>query len=97
MKIHAFSKFCNETSLHGLPYLIKEMSIPWKIIWILFMLAICSISTYIIIINAKQHLKASTVTTIVSAMASLDDVTFPSFYICNTNQVSCYKQKQYSL
>jgi hypothetical protein len=83
--------------LHGLPYLNKEMSIPWKIIWILFMLAICSISIYIIIINARQHLKASTVTTIDSAMASLDDVTFPSFYICNTNQVFCCTQKQYSL
>jgi hypothetical protein len=32
-------------------------------------------------------LEAKTVTTIESTMASLKDITFPSLYICNVNQV----------
>ena len=35
-----------------------------------------------------QFFSATTVTTIKSTIASLNDVTFPSLYVCNTNQVS---------
>ena len=84
----AFTKFCDETSLHGLPYLNREMSKTWKMIWILFILAIWIVSSYVIVINVQHHLDATTMTTIESVMASLNDVTFPSVYICNINQVS---------
>jgi hypothetical protein len=87
-KIRAFAKFCDETSLHGLPYLNREMSKTWKMIWIFFIIFIWIISSYVIVINVQHHLDATTMTTIESVMASLSDVTFPSVYICNINQVS---------
>ena len=85
--IQAFCRFCNETSLPGLPYLNREMSKPWKLIWVLFLIVIYVSSSYVFVFYFLQHLDARTVTTIDSAMASLDDITFPSIYLCNTNQV----------
>jgi len=87
-KLEPFSKFCNGTSLHGFKYLDQEMSQPSKIVWKLFIFAILILSSYVIIINVKNHINASTITTIDSVIASLDDITFPSFYICNSNQVT---------
>ncbi len=86
-KMEAFFRFCNETSLPGLPYLNREMNKPWKIFWVLFLIAIYITSFYVFVFYLQQHLNARTVTTIDSAMASLDDITFPSIYLCNTNQV----------
>ena len=85
--IQAFCRFCNETSLPGLPYLNREMSKPWKLLWVLFLIAIYISSSYVFVFYFLQHLNARTVTTIDSAMASLDDITFPSIFLCNTNQV----------
>ena len=85
--IQAFCRFCNETSLPGLPYLNREMGKPWKLIWVLFLIAIYISSSYVFVFYFLQHLDARTVTTIDSAMASLDDISFPSIYLCNTNQV----------
>ena len=39
-------------------------------------------------INLKQYLNATTVTSINSTTASLNDITFPGIYMCNVNQVS---------
>ena len=38
--------------------------------------------------NLQQFLAATTVTSINSTTASLNDITFPGIYICNVNQVS---------
>ncbi len=82
-----FVKFCNETSLHGWPYFNYEMGKFWKLIWFLFLLAICILSVFVIVMNIQQYVESTTVTTIESTMAPLKDVTFPSIYICNINQV----------
>jgi hypothetical protein len=82
-----FLKFCDETSLHGWSYLNHKMNKVWKIIWILFIFLIIGTSIYVIEINIKSYLQARTVTTIDSTIASLNDVSFPSVYICNINQV----------
>ena len=82
-----FIKFCNETSLHGWPYFNYEMGKCWKFVWFIFLLGICALSVLVIVMNVEQYLEATTVTTIESTMAPLKDVTFPSIYICNINQV----------
>jgi hypothetical protein len=84
---NGFHKFCLETGLHGWSYLIRDMSKPWKIVWFIFLLMVCFISLYVLFINTLQYAKTTTVTTIESPMAPLKDVTFPSLYICNINQV----------
>jgi hypothetical protein len=87
LEMKEFSKFCEETSLHGWSYLNHKMTKIWKIIWMFFILLIIGTSTYVIEINIKSYLEATTVTTIDSTIASLKDVSFPSVYICNINQV----------
>jgi hypothetical protein len=86
-----FKTFCEETSLHGWSYLNNKMNKIWKIIWILFIFLIIGTSIYVIEINIKSYLQARTVTTIDSTIASLKDVSFPSVYICNINQVRFWK------
>jgi hypothetical protein len=54
--------------------------------FIMLSFAVC-FSTYDVFQNTKKYLNASTVTTISSIMSPLDDLTFPSIYICNVNQV----------
>jgi hypothetical protein len=83
-----FENFCEETSLHGWSYLNNKMNKFWKMIWMLFIFLIIGTSIYVIEMNIKSYLQATTVTTIDSTIASLKDVTFPSIYICNINQVS---------
>jgi hypothetical protein len=49
------------------------------------------------VINAQQFMESTTVTTIDSTMASLKDVTFPSVWMCNTNQVNIALNGKYLL
>ena len=86
-QMNGFHKFCYETGLHGWSYLTRDMSKAWKTIWFLFLLIICITSVYVLVMNSLQYLQTTTVTTIESPMAPLRDVTFPSMYICNINQV----------
>ena len=86
-----FEIFCEETSLHGWSYLNNKMNKFWKMIWMLFIFLIIGISIYVIEMNIKNYLQATTVTTIDSTIASLKDVTFPSIYFCNINQVSVWQ------
>ncbi len=52
-----FFKFCSETSLHGWRYLnVGEMSLPWKMIWLIFLLVVSFVSVYVIVVNTQQHL-----------------------------------------
>jgi hypothetical protein len=89
-EMKSFSKFCNETSLHGWAYLNYNMNKIWKITWILFIFLIIGTSVLVIEMNIRNYLQATTVTTIDSTIASLKDVTFPSVYICNINQVGVW-------
>ena len=49
LKDNVLHKFCGETSLPGWPYLNREMSQVWKMIWILFLLAACGTSVYVLV------------------------------------------------
>jgi hypothetical protein len=85
--VKGFSKFCSETSLPGWSYLNHRMNQFWKIIWIIFLCFVVANSIYVVQINTESYLKAKTITTIESTIASLKDITFPAIYICNINQV----------
>ena len=86
--LKGFSKFCNETTLHGLTYLNHKMSKVWKVFWIVFLCIIFCAATFVVKIETQKYIESTTVTTIKSTMQSLDDVTMPSVYICNSNVVS---------
>jgi len=77
-----------DASLHGWPYLNRDVGNIWRTIWIIFIIIVCGLSVFVIVRNVQQFVEATTVTTIDSTMAPLKDVTFPSIYICNINQVS---------
>jgi hypothetical protein len=49
LKANAFCKFCGETSLPGWAYLNHEMSKPWKVLWIIFLIAVCGISINVLV------------------------------------------------
>jgi hypothetical protein len=55
---NVFSKFCQETSLHGWSYLDREKSKVWKGLWFIFLLIIIVLSGYVLVINTKQYLEA---------------------------------------
>ena len=48
---NVFYKFCCETSLPGWPYLNRQMSKVWKVIWIFFLIATCGISIHFLVIT----------------------------------------------
>lgn len=56
---NVFYKFCDETSLPGWPYLIREMNTVWKIIWIVFLVAACGTSVYVLVKIIFKMLKSS--------------------------------------
>jgi hypothetical protein len=49
VKNNAFCKFCKETSLPGWAYLNREMNKLWKMVWIVFLIAICGASIYVLV------------------------------------------------
>ena len=83
-----FYKFCGRTSLHGWKYLKSESGILPKTIWIVALASSLCLSSYFISLNIDQFLKSDTRTTIESTTASLQDIIFPSIYVCNVNQVT---------
>ncbi len=53
-KENVFHKFCGETSLPGWPYLNRKMSKVWRVIWIIFLIATCAISIYVLVITTMK-------------------------------------------
>ncbi len=56
---NVFYKFCDETSLPGWQYLNREMNKVWKMIWIVFLVAACGTSVYVLVKIIFQMLKSS--------------------------------------
>jgi hypothetical protein len=82
-----FSNFCQQTSLHGWQYLDSESKRWRKIIWAIFILASILASVNFLHKAFEEYVNATTVTSIDSTTASLNDIIFPSVIICNVNQV----------
>ena len=58
-----------------------------KVFWALVSLSMTSMGIFFVIAGTTQFLNES-MTTIESTTASLNDIYFPSVYICNINQVT---------
>jgi hypothetical protein len=58
MEKSGFSKFCEETSLPGWPYLNYEMSKLWKLLWIIFLCIVVVVSVYVLVANTQQYFEA---------------------------------------
>ena len=82
-----FRKFCSETSIHGWSYLMHDMSKTWRTIWSIIVTFNCLLTVFFLYQTSTKLYDSTTVTTIESTMASLKDITFPSIWICNVNQV----------
>ena len=81
-------KYFEQTSLHGWQYLSSEKWYIKKIYWWIICLSSIALSALLLISNLNQYVNSSTVTSIDSKTAPLDDITFPGLTICNVNQVT---------
>ena len=81
-----FAQYCKETSLHGWHYVQSERNVLMKVMWFLLILLHYVIATVFIWKNFQEYSNGSTLATVQSATASLDEITFPSLYVCNLNQ-----------
>ena len=84
--VQGLSKYCQETSLHGWQYVQLEKRVLAKIMWFLVIFLHYVTATIFIWKNFQEYNNGATITTMVSTTASLDEVTFPSLYVCNLNQ-----------
>ena len=83
------SSFCGRTSLHGWKYLRSEAGLFPKIVWLLAITSAVALSARFTFVNVEEFSSASTRSSIQSTTASLQDIIFPSVYVCNINQVRC--------
>ena len=80
------SQYCQQTSLHGWQYVDSESNIICKLIWIIIVVS-CNISAiWFMVTHIQEFIAATTITNIESSTASLNEITFPSVYVCNENQ-----------
>ena len=84
--VQGFSQYCQETSLHGWQYVQLEKRILLKLMWFFVILLYYVTATIFICKNFHEYNNGATIVTIKSTTASLDEVTFPSLYVCNLNQ-----------
>lgn len=77
------SKWCKQSSSHGLPKIFETKYLPIKIMWTIFFIASMSYCTYFIIRSIVQYTKYETNIKIID----LEDTPtiFPTITICNTN------------
>ncbi len=74
--------------MHGWQYLDSERSWLSKLYWFIIVAASVSLSLAFTIQNIEQYSNSGTVTSINTTTASLNDTVFPSFVLCNVNQVT---------
>ena len=83
----SWEKYCNQTSLHGLSYIVTERPRVSKLFWVAIVVCFKCLSLFFVIKGYKEYLNSKTTTSILSTTASLADLYFPSVFICNINQV----------
>ena len=64
--------FCELTSLHGWNYLNYTSNIVSKVIWVIGILGMTGLATYMLMKNTDEFLKADVITTIESSTAPLN-------------------------
>ena len=83
-----FCDYCQQTSLHGWQYLSSENGKVKKLLWMLIIAVCYGYAGYSIWNTSKDFKEATTITTIESTTKSLDDISFPTLYVCNLNIVT---------
>ena len=86
--IKGVSAYCQQTSLHGWQYLDSEKGFLQKIFWFAIVLMVLSISIFFVVNHTQTYLTSTTMTYIQSTTQSLNDIQFPSLFICNVNLVT---------
>ena len=72
-KMRRFKEFCKLTTLHGYSYLQCENdSIALKIFWLIVIMTLTSIGILLLVLNTKQFLEATTITTTETFSAPLN-------------------------
>ena len=88
MILQNLQNYSQQTTLHGWQYFQSENGWLRKFIWFLVIVFHNALAIYFIWVNCNEYLEAKTITTINSTTSSLNNVMFPSVYICNLNQVT---------
>ena len=81
------SLFCEKTTLHGWKYFYSEPSKLPKFVWLFAIIGALTLSAYFTKLNVEEFMTSTTRSSIASTTASLQEIIFPSVYVCNINQV----------
>ena len=81
------SLFCGKTTLHGWKYFYSEPSKLPKFVWLFAIICALTLSAYFTKLNVEEFMTSTTRSSIASTTASLQEIIFPSVYVCNINQV----------
>ena len=87
----SWEKYCNQTSLHGLSYIVTEKPKLSRIFWVIIVIIFKCFSLFFVFTGYTEFVNSKTITSINSTTASLADLYFPSVFICNINQVNNQK------
>ena len=79
--------FCTKTSIHGFSYIVNECKLISKIFWSIVSFTMISIGITFFANGVKEFFTSS-MTSINTTTASMQNIYFPSVYLCNINQVS---------
>ena len=80
-------QFCQQTSLHGWPYLVNEEYISAKVLWMIAQIGFVTFATILMTSNVIVYWDSTTKTFLESTTSPLDELSFPATFICNNNQI----------
>ena len=86
--LHSLNSFCQRTTLDGWSYVSNENTIFKRFIWFMALSGFLIFASYLLYLNIQVYIKSTTITSLDTTTAPLDDLTFPSMQICNLNQVT---------
>ena len=84
----SMENYCNRTSIHGCRYIESESNWIKKFVWILITLAMTILALYLVTYIIIEYKDSKPLIYIKSTTAPLNQLYFPSVFICNINQVT---------
>ena len=84
----SMENYCNRTSIHGCRYIESESTWMKKIFWILITLAMTVLAMYLVTYIIIEYKDSKPLIYIKSTTAPLNQLYFPSVFVCNINQVT---------
>ena len=88
------NEFCQQTTSHGIPNIVRATYRPLKIMWIIFFLLATSVSIYLAISSIGNYLDYEVVTKI--SVVTQQPAEFPTITICNRNAIFSFIDKNTS-